>query len=189
MDESLNEWFIENILVHERALTQFLAHVWPDRSEVDDLRHEIYVKVLEAASKKLPFSPRGFLFATARHLMTDRVRRGKIVSIEFQEDLDSLNVLIDEASPERLIGSRQDLWELARVFEVLPASCRDILWMVKVEDLSQKQIAERLNLTVRAVEKRIAHGVRLLREGYLCNTQAMEGSAGRVDTKGESEHG
>jgi RNA polymerase sigma factor (sigma-70 family) len=189
VEERLNEWFVQNILVHERALMRFLARVWPDRSEVDDLRHEAYVKVLESAARSLPLSPRAFLFATLRHLMVDRVRRGKIVSIEFQEDLDSLNVLIDEASPERLVGARQDLWELARAFEELPPSCRDIMWMVKVEELTQRQIADRLNLTVRAVEKRIAVGLKLLREGCLCQSQAARGALEHTGVKGESGHG
>jgi RNA polymerase sigma-70 factor (ECF subfamily) len=144
---------------------------------------------LESAAKSLPLSPRGFLFATLRHLMADRVRRGKVVSIEFQEDLDSLNVLIDEASPERLIGARQDLWELARAFEGLPSSCRDILWMVKVEGLTQKQIADRLSLTVRTVEKRIAVGLKLLREGCLSQSQATQGPIAYTRVKGEPEHG
>src|SRR5262245_9119496 len=110
---------------------QFLAHAWPDRAEVDDLRHETYVKVFEAASRQLPLSPRGLLFTTARHLVLDRIRRRKIVSIEYREDVDALNVLIDEVSPERVVSSRQDLRELARAFDALPANCRDILWMVK----------------------------------------------------------
>lgn len=168
---------------------QFLSRAWRDRSEVDDLRHETYVRVLEAASKKLPLSPRGFLFATARHLMTDRIRRKKIVSIELQEDLDALNVLINEITPERLVDSRQELWELVRAFEVLPISCREVLWMDRVENLTQKQIAERLSLTVRAVEKRIATGIRLLRETYLLNMQSSKEPLSLARMRGQPEHG
>jgi RNA polymerase sigma factor (sigma-70 family) len=189
VEEKLHEWFIQEVLVHERALMGFLARVWPDKSEIDDLRHEIYARVFEASLKSLPSSPRAFLFATARHLMFDRVRRGKVVSIEFQEDLDSLNVLIDEVSPERVIGARQDLWELARAFEALPATCRDIVWMDKVEELTQKQIADRLNLTVRAVEKRIAHGIRLLREDCLRQAQSKRNPIAQPNAKGKPRHG
>ena len=108
MDESLKQWFTREILVHERALLRFLARVWPDRAEIDDLCHDTYIRVYESAAKALPTHPRGFLFATARHLMADRVRRGKIVSIEMKADLESLNVFVDDISsnlgPAREVG-------------------------------------------------------------------------------------
>jgi RNA polymerase sigma-70 factor (ECF subfamily) len=189
VEEHLNEWFIAKVLVHERALMRFLARAWPDHFEIDDLRHEIYIRIYEAAAKSLPTSPRGLLFSTARHLMVDRVRRGRVVSIEFQEDLDALNVLIDDRSPDRVLSARQDLWHLGRAFETLPASCRDIMWMVKIEELTQKEIAERLNLTVRAVEKRIAMGLRFLQDGYLRQARSKEVPMAGVNAKGEPEHG
>lgn len=189
MADDINEWFIQNVLVHESALTRFLWRVWVDRSEVDDLRHEIYARVLQAAMTSPPSSPKAFLFATARHLIADRARRNKVVSIELREDLDSLNVLIDELSPERYAGTRQELLELVRAFEALPSSCRDIMWMVRVEELTQKQIAERLHLTVRAVEKRIAHGLRLLRQALLEQGKPLDTSAARTNAKPSSKHG
>jgi RNA polymerase sigma factor (sigma-70 family) len=167
---------------------RFLARAWPDPAEVDDLCHETYIRVYEAATHAFPTSPRGFLFATARHLMADRVRRGRVVSIELQEDLDALNVLIDEASPERLVGVRQDLWHLARAFESLPPKCRDVMWLLKVEELPQKEIAQRLNLTVKAVEKRVTNGYYLLEDAYRRQLKTRDAAKKMIDSK-EWDHG
>jgi RNA polymerase sigma factor (sigma-70 family) len=189
MDESLQQWFIREILVHERALLRFLARAWPDRAEIDDLCHETYIRVYESAAKALPVSPRGFLFAIARHLMADRVRRSRIVSIEMRGDLDSLNnVLIDDISPEQRLDARQDLWRLTLAFGSLPQTCREVMWLIKVEELTRREIAERLNLTPKAVEKRIERGVRLLAEAYFGGKDLdvqTEGSA--IETNAEIE--
>ena len=189
MDESLKQWFTREILVHERALLRFLARVWPDRAEIDDLCHDTYIRVYESAAKALPTHPRGFLFATARHLMADRVRRGKIVSIEMKADLESLNVLVDDISPEQRLDARQDLWRLTQAFGSLPQTCREVMWLIKVEELTQREIAERLNLTPKAVEKRIARGIRLLGEAYFggkgLDDARMEGSAMQTNAKME----
>lgn len=166
MDETLNQWFAREILVHERALVRFLTRVWPDRSEVDDLCHDIYIRVYESAAKALPKSPRGFLFTTARHLLADRARRGRIVSIEMRGDLEFLNVLIDDISPETRLDARQDLWRLAQAFGSLPQACREVMWLVKVEELTQREIAERLKITPKAVEKRIERGIALLQQAF-----------------------
>jgi RNA polymerase sigma-70 factor (ECF subfamily) len=196
MDESLNQWFTREILVHERALVRYMTRLWPDRAEVADLCHDTYVRVYESAAKARPVSPRGFLFATARHLMADRVRRGKIVSIEMRGDLEALNVLTDDMSPERRLNARQDLWRLARAFGSLPSTCRDVMWLIKVEELTRKEIAERLKITPKAVEKRIERGVRLLEVAFF-GAAGQEGDESRIEGSGrdggtaedESDHG
>jgi RNA polymerase sigma factor (sigma-70 family) len=189
MDDDLQQWFIREILVHERALLRFMTRVWPDRAEVDDLCHETYIRVYESAAKARPLAPRGFLFATARHLMADRVRRGRIVSIEMKEDLDALNVLIDDLSPEHRLSSRQDLWRLAQAFALLPPKCRDVIWMIKVQELPHKEVALRLSITPKAVERRIARGLRLLEQAYFVGDDYDQRPAAGRNTKGESDHG
>ena len=81
MDDSLDEWFAREILVHEGALVAFLHRAWPDHAEVHDLRQEAYVRVYEAAARARPTAPRAFLFTTARHLITDRLRRWRRATV------------------------------------------------------------------------------------------------------------
>jgi RNA polymerase sigma factor (sigma-70 family) len=162
MDEPLDNWFAREILLHEAALVRYLTRKWRNRDDIHDLRQEIYVRVYEAAAKLRPLSPKSFLFTTARNLMADRVRRGRIVSIEATGDVDALNVLVDVISPERITTAQQDLRRLARAFDCLPPKCREVVWMRKVEELSQKEVALLMGVTEGAVEKHITKGVRLL---------------------------
>jgi len=166
MNESLDAWFAREILVHEQALTYFLRRCWPHRDELHDLRQEVYVRVYEAAGKALPTTPKSFLFATARHLMADRVRRSRVVSIEAVGDFESLNVLIEEVTPERWSSGRQILKRLAEAFDRLPDRCREVVWLRRVEELPQKEVAMRLGISEKTVEKHVAKGVRLLAEHF-----------------------
>jgi RNA polymerase sigma-70 factor (ECF subfamily) len=162
MDESLDSWFAREILPHEEALLRYLARTWSNHDEIHDLRQETYVRVYEAAVRARPLSPKSFMFTIARHLMADRIRRGRVVSIEATADLEALNVLVDEISPEQRASARQELSRLAQAFDRLPPQCRKVVWMRKVEGISQKQVAERLGVSEGAVEKQITKGVRLL---------------------------
>jgi RNA polymerase sigma factor (sigma-70 family) len=166
MDNALDAWFVREILVHEAALVQFLRRHWTQTDELHDLRQEVYVRIYEAAAKALPQQPKSFLFATARHLMTDRLRRGRVVSIETAGDFESLNVLVDEVSPEHRLSARQILKRLAEALDRLPGRCRQIVWLRRVEELPQKEVAARLGISEKAVEKQIAKGMRLLAEHY-----------------------
>jgi RNA polymerase sigma factor (sigma-70 family) len=162
MGTALDDWFIREVLAHEAALVQYLARHWPRRDEVADLRQEVYVRVYEAAARALPTQPRAFVFTTARHLLADRARRGKVVSIEPMGDLEPLHVLVDEVSPERWCGGRQVLRRLADAFDRLPDRCREVVWLRRVEHLSQREVAHRLGISEKTVEKHIAKGMRLM---------------------------
>jgi len=146
MEEPLDTWFKREILMHEEILMRFLARVWPRRDEFADIRQEAYARVYEAAQKARPRSPKAFLFATARHLMADRVRRERIVSIQAGGESDYLNVLVDEISPEQRVGANQELARLARAFDRLSPNCREVVWLRRVKELSQKEVAGRLGL-------------------------------------------
>lgn len=162
MPATLDRWFTEEILVHEEPLLRYLLHCCPRREEADDLRQDVYARVYEAAGKTLPVQPKAFLFATARHLLADRARRARVVSIETMGDFEPSHVLVDDVSPERWCGGRQLLHRLADAFDGLPDRCRETVWLRRVEELSQKEVALRMGISEKTVEKHLAKGMRLL---------------------------
>lgn len=167
MPTPLDDWFVREVLAHEAALLAWLRRAWPQRAEVHDLCQEVYVRVYEAAARALPQQPKAFVFATARHLITDRLRRQRVVSIEAMGDLEALNVLVDELSPERWCGGREVLRRLSDAFDRLPERCRQVVWLRRIEELPQKDVAMRLGISEKTVEKHLAKGMRLLAGHYL----------------------
>lgn len=160
MDEPLETWFAREILAHEDALVRYLRRMWPDRDEIHDLRQETYIRVYEAAGKTRPHSPKAFLFTTARHLLADRIRRERVVSIEARGDIEALDVLIDELSPEERVSAHEELRTVARAFERLPPRCREVMWLRRVEGLSQREVAALLRIREGMVEKHVAKAMR-----------------------------
>jgi RNA polymerase sigma factor (sigma-70 family) len=190
MEDSLDAWFKREILPHEPMLLRYLARVWPRKHEVHDLRQETYARVYAAAMASRPASPRSFLFTTAHHLMADRVRHERVVSIEAVGDIEALNVTVDEISVERRIGARQELKLLARALDLLPPKCRKVLWLRRVEGLSQKEVAQRLGVTVKTVEHHVSKGARLLAQYMLSGEVNRPGSRSDMTVaEDDSEHG
>lgn len=177
MGDPVDTWFVREVLAHEAALMRFLRRNWRDHDEVADLRQEIYVRVYQAATRRLPDSPKSFLFATARNLLADRVRRQRIVSITAVGDLEHLNVLNDELEPDRWLGGHEALARLARALDRLPDRCREVVWLRRVEDLPQKEIARRMGISEKTVEKQVAKGSRLMAEYF--NEASVDGDGSR----------
>jgi RNA polymerase sigma factor (sigma-70 family) len=167
VDEPLDSWFKREILSHEPVLVRYLLRVWRKRDDVNDLRQETYARVYGAARTARPQFAKAFLFSTAHNLMLDRIRRERVVSIEVVADIDKLSVLIDEISPEQRAMAHQQIKLLAKAFELLPVKCREVVWLRRVEELSQKDVARKLGIGERTVEKHVSKGVRLLAEHML----------------------
>ena len=182
MGSQIDNWFVREVLVHEPALMRFLRRNWRDHDEVPDLRQEIYVRVYEAALRKLPDAPKSFLFAAARNLLVDRVRHQRIVPITAVGDIEQLHVMEDELEPGRWLGGREALARLARALDRLPKRCREVVWLRRIEDLPQKEIARRLGISEKTVEKHIAKGSRMLADHYHggSDADAAQGKAGGV---------
>lgn len=171
---ALDHWFATEILPLEGVLTRYLSRVWGNSADVLDLRQDIYIRVYESARKTLPAAPKAFLFATARNLMTDRIRHSRVVSIESTQDFESLNVLIDEISPERRFTAREELRVLAQAFDSLSDKCRNVVWLRRVEGLTQRETAQRLGLREGAVESQLARGMCALSLAVFGDLEAVE---------------
>lgn len=188
VSESLKAWFVREILPHEAALIRYLRRAWPRSDELCDLRQEIYIRIYKAAKRMRPTSPKNFLFTTARHLILDRMRRGRVVSIEAHGDLTEFNSAVDDVSPERTVTVRQELKHLTQAFDRLHPKCREVVWLRKVDQLSQKEVAQKLGISVRTVEWHIFVGMRQLADAFLGNkSTALKDSA--EDNADENGHG
>jgi RNA polymerase sigma factor (sigma-70 family) len=173
MPDPIDDWFVREVLPHEPALMRYLARAWPNAGDIQDIRHDAYVRILEAAHRLRPTAPKSLLFTTARNLMIDRARRNRIVPIDLRADLDSLNVLVDEVTPERQASIREQLAGVTRAFNRLPPKCREALWLRRVENLSQREIAAKLGVGESTVEKHLARAARLL-AGLLAEADTLE---------------
>jgi len=152
---------------------RFLTRAWSNAADIVDLRQDIYVRVYEAAANSRPHSPKSFLFTTARHLITDRLRRQRVVAIDAVGDVDALNVLIEEIGPERRLGAHQELRRLAQALDALPPRCRETMWLRRVFEMPQKEVAARLGITEKTVEKHLMKGTQLLADALLSHSEPI----------------
>jgi RNA polymerase sigma-70 factor (ECF subfamily) len=189
MDGESEQWFVNEILPHEAALKRYLNKVWRSPDEVADLRQETYVRVYESGSRARPRSPKTFLFTTARNLMIDKMRRERIVSIDYKQDIHSLDVSMDELTPERRLTAREELQRLSEAFDRLPDTTRTVIWLRRVAGLSQKETARALSIKEGALEGHMTRGLRSLAQTILANpieqTQRRENPSNQETEDGQ----
>jgi RNA polymerase sigma factor (sigma-70 family) len=158
-DSELGQWFATHVQPHERMLRAWLHRRFENQLDIDDLVQEAYVRVLRARESGGLTAPKAFLFATARNLALDRLRRHEVSRTDSLGDFDALNVLDERECVSETVAHNQELALLTEAIQSLPARCRQILTLRKLYGLSQREIAERLGLSESTVSNQITIGI------------------------------
>ncbi len=106
-------------------------------------------------------SPKAFLFKVAKNLALNELARQSAMAFEPLGDFEGQEVLEDssQAAVDDVVDSRERIRLLARAIAALPPQCAKVFILRKMQGLSQKEIAIRLNISVRTVENHVATGL------------------------------
>ncbi|HEY4123585.1 MAG TPA: sigma-70 family RNA polymerase sigma factor [Rhizomicrobium sp.] len=159
---AVEDWFVREVLPLEAMLMHFLHQNWRNKADLEDFRQEIYAQLLEAAETQLPERTKPFVFATARNLLINRVRREQIVPIDAVADMETFGLASDEPGPDRNVIARDTLRKLHIALDRLPPRAREAVVLRRIEGMSRGEIAQRMGITERTVADHIAHGMRIL---------------------------
>lgn len=161
-DDAVSAWFVREILPLEAILMHYLRHNWQNKSDIADLRQEVYARVFDAARESIPENSKRFLLTTARNLLIDLVRRAQVVPIDAVADLEALDTAIDLAGPDRVTMARQELRRVQAALDRLSPRAREAITLAYVEGLNGQEIAERMGVTKSTASEHLANGVRAL---------------------------
>ena len=165
------QWFEENLLPHEPMLRGWLKSRFPEDCDIDDVLQESYARVLKARTRGELKSPKAFLFATARNLAVDIVRRKNFLKVESLVDNDALAVLDEDESVRESVSRNQELEILTKAIQALPERCRRIFTLRKVYNLSQAEIAKTMGVSTHTVSAQLTIGIRKCREYMLARCE------------------
>lgn len=131
--------------------------VRPD--DIEDIVQETFVQSYAACNRHPIDNPRAFMFRTARNLALNSLKRSDTRLVQSLTDCPELS-LPGEINPvEAQCQSEQKFADFCRAVALLPVTCRQVLILQKVYGLSQKEIAEYLQISCSTVEKHIARGM------------------------------
>jgi RNA polymerase sigma factor (sigma-70 family) len=159
-------WFAREVLPLEAMLMKFLRYNWRNAGEIEDILQDIYVRVFEAAHKEIPDQPKAFVFTAARNLLINRYRQLQVVPIEAVCDFEVLGVAIDEPTPDRSIIARDELRKLQHALDRLPPRVREAVILKRIEGLSRREIAARMEIGEGTVKEYLADAMNMLSDMF-----------------------
>jgi RNA polymerase sigma factor (sigma-70 family) len=155
LDPKQANWFATEVQPHEAALRAYLRAHFSTLTDPDDIVQETYVRLLRARERGPIESPRGLLFATARNAARDLLRRRATAPTFPITETDESSVFDPAPGAAETASRRQETDLLAAAIEGLPPRCREILVLRKFENLSHREIAQRLGIAEHTVEAQL----------------------------------
>jgi RNA polymerase sigma factor (sigma-70 family) len=143
-------------------LRRYLTRLLGNASEAQDVAHDAYMRLYPVMSAQPPDKPAALLYTAARRLAINRLKR-RSISPMAREAFSPETSASSEPGVAQQVMARQELALLEQAIAQLPEGCRVVLLLRKIEQLSHREIAERLGIAVSTVEKQHARALRLLR--------------------------
>lgn len=115
---------------------------------------DTYLRLQRAHRAGAVRSPGAYLFRMAFNTALDH-RRAEKRRLSVLEIRDLLDIADEAPGPAQIAEGRGEIEALERVMAELPPRRRAILLAVRLEGMPQRQIAERLGISLRLVEKEL----------------------------------
>jgi len=174
-------WLAESILPHEPMMRAWLMRKGISDPEIDDIVQETFAILAGLESVDEIRSPRNYAFQVAYSIIQRHVRRARILSIQTFADMDTVEFAGESLSPEREAADRADLRSVEKYIAELPQKYRDVLVLRRIEGLSYREVAERLQISENVVEKLLAKASCLLIDNFGRGKKANRASIGEED--------
>jgi len=149
---------------HYDELVDHIRRRFGDRSMARDVVHDVCVQLLERGEKEGVRSP----LALLRKISTDtavshyRSDRRRAAWVEAVAELPE--VACPVAAPQSRYETEHELQLLVNAIAELPPRCQAVFVMHKIHQVPQAEVAERLGISIKTVEKHLRLGLAACRQ-------------------------
>lgn len=141
---------------HRSSLINSIARLIGCRETAADLAQEAYVRLLVQRNESTINHPEAYLFRVGRNLAIDHQRspfsRPNLIPLD-----EELPCTLPR--PDELAFLRQQCENLLDAIFSMPVSCRDVFLLRKIDGLDYDEIASRLAISEKTVQRRLVQSM------------------------------
>jgi len=141
-------------------IRRYLYYRCGDTALSTDLAQDTFMRIWEKQMNVMPDKDTGLLYKIAGDLFVSHTRRERLR----KEAPEQIRFEQQGQSPEEELQFRELQKKYERVLMKLPENQRIVFLMSRTEELTYQEIATRLSLSVKAVEKRMSGALTRLRK-------------------------
>ncbi len=142
------------------AIRNFIYYKCGDLQQAEDIAQEAFIRLWQNAEKVPAEKAKSFLYRVANNLFLDQVKHKKVV-LKFQQRPTKQH---DAEDPSFQMEVQEYQKHIEKVISELPEKSRVVFLMNRMEDLTYNEISERLEISVKAVEKRMHKALLIIKK-------------------------
>ena len=154
-------YFNNFYLEHVQHAHNFAYYKCGDRDNALDLVQEAFTKIWENCSKIDFTKAKTYLFTTVNNLFLNGVKHNKVV-LEYAKAAPYIDKTNE--SPEYLLEEEEFKKKLQNAISLLTDAQREVFLLNRIDGMKYREIAELLDVSQKAVEKRMSGALKILRE-------------------------
>ncbi|MEE9438204.1 MAG: RNA polymerase sigma-70 factor [Saprospiraceae bacterium] len=132
-----------------------------DSGTTEDIAQEVFIEVWKRKETlSIDSSLRGYLRRTAVNKTLNVIRAKRM---KFEQEDTILHLSSPEPASQLTMEAEEMRLVINRSIEALPDRCRLVFGLSRFEELSYKEIASKLEISVKTVENQISKALKLLR--------------------------
>ena len=143
-----------------KDIRRFLFFKTQDVAAAEDILQDVFVKLWGNCSKVDYDKVKSYLYSIANNMFLNEKKHEKVVR-KFNEQHRKLDT---NESPEFILLEKEFLDKLENTIAALPEKQREVFLLNRIEKKTYKEIAVLLNISVKAVEKRMHQALLVMRK-------------------------
>ena len=147
------------------SLNRYFSRRVQDRAEIDDLVQQVFERLLRRGNVLDLERLGGYVFQTASSVLTDHARRRRTRHADMHDEFVETEHGGADFSAEHVLIERERLKRATALLLELPERTRVIFVLRRLEGMRYLDVAARLGISVRAVEKHMQRAVAHLARG------------------------
>ena len=157
-------WFETEVQPCEPGLRGWLRKRFPWITDIDDLVQESYLRIFRAKVHGKVDHARSYLYATASNAAVDLVRKRQREPEEELHALELSHILEEGPLLAESVCHAEEMELLAEAVRELPQKRRAVLILCKLQGLSHREIADKLEISENTVSAHLTLAMRQCRE-------------------------
>jgi RNA polymerase sigma-70 factor (ECF subfamily) len=142
------------------SLRSYVYYRSGNQSIANDIVQDVFLKLWEKDFQFDENKIKNLLYKMTNNAFIDYCRKNK----KSTENINSLAVGFTKNEPEVQLEFQEFKTKYEKTLASLPEKQRVVFLMSRVEDLKYKEIAERLNISQKAIEKRMSLALKMLKQ-------------------------
>jgi len=136
---------------NSESLRNYLYYQCKNIQQAEDLVQNAFIKLWNNCKKVIFDKAKGFLYAVAKNEFYNQVAHQKIVLNYAKTSVKNIN----NETPEFIIEEREFGEKLQAAINALPDGQREVFLLNRIDKKTYREIAEMLNVSQKAIEKRM----------------------------------